>query len=192
VFLEPTDGAPGAVVSVPEQQAGRMAVERMAALGHRRLALVGPAGDHFGNLHARGVMAEAREAGLPSPRHWTVAESLAGGRYAAGFWLAAGDRPTGVVCFSDVLAAGFVQELTSTGVRIPADVSVTGVDDSPLAEAAAVPLTTLRAPAEEMGRRAAERLLSAHSGAAEPDALQWRWIERASTAPAPSSPLKEG
>jgi len=191
VFLEPTEGAPGAVISVPEEQAGRMAVEHLVALGHRRLALVGPAGDHFAGLHARGVMSAARAAGLPSPTHWTVPESVAGGRQAAEFWRAASERPTGVICFCDVLATGFVQALTSAGMRIPAQVSVTGVDDSPLAEAAAVALTTLRAPAVEMGRRAAECLLSAEADAETRDTLNWRWIERVSTGPAPPTTHKE-
>jgi LacI family transcriptional regulator len=191
VFLEPTVGAPGAVVSVPEEEAGRMAVEHMAELGHRRLALVGPAGDYFGDLHATGALAAAGRAGLPVPRRWTAPESIAGGRQAAALWLAANERPTGVICFSDVPATGFVQELTSKAIRIPWEVSVTGVDDSPLAEAAAVPLTTLRAPAEEMGRRAAERLLSGEVGTNSHHKLRWRWIERSSTGPAPLPIAKE-
>ena len=192
VFLEPTDGAPGAVVSVPEELAGRMAVDYLAQRGHRRLALVGPRGDYFAGLHALGVIGAAREADLPEPRHWTVPESIDGGRQAAARWLAEDEPPTGVICFSDLLATGVVHGLTSAGVRIPDQVSVTGVDDSPLAEAAAVPLTTLRAPAEAMGRRAAECLLSAEADVATRDTLDWRWIERASTGSAAPLSDKEG
>jgi LacI family transcriptional regulator len=112
---------------------------------------------------------------------------VAEGCRAAETWLAAAERPTGVVCFSDVIASGFVRRLRSSGVCIPAEVSVTGVDDSPLAEAAAVPLTTLRAPAEDMGRRAAELLLSGTADAAYKEVLNWVWVVRDSVGRAPSA-----
>ena len=72
------------------------------------------------------------------------------------------------------------------GVRIPEDVSVTGVDDSLCASAAAVPLTTLRAPVDEMGRTAAEMLVEKREDAGEVHRLlQWTWTHRQSVGQAP-------
>ncbi len=185
VFLEPSPGAPGPVFGVREGEAGRMAVRRMADLGHRRLALFGPRDDYFADLHAAAVRKTARELGLPPPRRWTAPDTIDGGSRAAALYLRDGSRPTGVVCFSDAQAAGFVQALTSAGVGVPAEVSVTGVDDSPLAQAAAVPLTTLRAPAAEMGRQAALALIEPDGAPPGDVVLAWRWVERASLGPPP-------
>lgn len=190
VFLEHSEGAPGMLLGVDEQAAGRMAVERLFREGHRRLGLVGPAADYFGELHRKGVLAAAREAGLGAPVEWRVDESIAGGARAAELCLAGAEAPTGVICFSDKLAAGFVRRMAREGVRIPEEMSVTGVDD--LEIAAAVGLTTLRAPAEEMGRRAAEMLLQQSAAGSEGGRiLEWKWVERESVGPAPGRRGKE-
>ena len=70
----------------------------------------------------------------------------------------AGDAPpTAVLACSDVLALGVLDALAEAGRHLPHPVSVTGFDD--IAEAAAAGLTTVRQPAEEKGRIAAELLL---------------------------------
>ncbi len=68
------------------------------------------------------------------------------------------DRPTAVLCFSDSLAVGVVRTAQSLGLRVPEDVSVIGFDDSPLADRAEVPLTTIRQDVEAKGRAAAAAL----------------------------------
>jgi LacI family transcriptional regulator len=46
------------------------------------------------------------------------------------------------------------------GRRVPDDLAIVGYDDIEFAAAAAVPLTSVRQPREELGRRAAELVLS--------------------------------
>ena len=62
-------------------------------------------------------------------------------------------------CANDLLALGVLQEMTQRGVRVPQDVAIVGYDDIDFAAAAAVPLSSVRQPREQLGRTAAELLL---------------------------------
>jgi LacI family transcriptional regulator, galactose operon repressor len=70
-----------------------------------------------------------------------------------------GQRPTAVFCANDLLALGVLQEMTLRGLRVPRDVAIVGYDDIDFAAAAAVPLSSVRQPREQLGRTAAELLL---------------------------------
>ena len=58
------------------------------------------------------------------------------------------------------MALGAILALTEAGLRVPDDVSVTGIDDIPEAAFFRPPLTTLRVDFEEDGRIAVDKLLS--------------------------------
>ncbi|MEQ4722172.1 LacI family DNA-binding transcriptional regulator [Nonomuraea sp. B19D2] len=87
--------------------------------------------------------------------------SLASGRHAAESLAAmpAEQRPTALFCANDLLALGIMHGLTVAGLRVPEDVALIGYDDIDYAEAAAVPLSSIRQPRKELGRVAAELLL---------------------------------
>ncbi|GAA2304514.1 LacI family DNA-binding transcriptional regulator [Nonomuraea roseoviolacea subsp. roseoviolacea] len=161
-------------VAVDDVLGGRLAAEHLLAQGHRRLGFVGGswsisqvAERHKGA--AQAVEAAARtggqeEGGAEAPS-LTLIEvpslSFASGRHAAE-WLAAmpaPERPTALFCANDLLALGLMQGLTAAGVRIPGDVALIGYDDIDYAAAAAVPLSSIRQPRQELGRVAAELLL---------------------------------
>jgi DNA-binding LacI/PurR family transcriptional regulator len=59
--------------------------------------------------------------------------------------------PTAVVAPNDHTAVGLLQIILRSGVGIPADVSVTGFDDAPIARLPSVDLTTVRQDPELMG-----------------------------------------
>ena len=71
----------------------------------------------------------------------------------------AAQRPTAAVCANDLIALGLLQEMVRQGVHVPDDFAIVGYDDIDFAAAAAVPLTSVRKPRQELGRRAAELLL---------------------------------
>jgi DNA-binding LacI/PurR family transcriptional regulator len=83
------------------------------------------------------------------------------------------DPPTGIFAANDSLAFRAIQVLRADGRRIPDDVAVIGFDDIPLAQEMLPPLTTVRIPLTEIGRRAAARVLQlidsgdSHGGAAD-------------------------
>lgn len=61
---------------------------------------------------------------------------------------------TAIVCLSDAIAACVIRQLSSMGLRVPEDISVTGFDDIPLAAQLTPPLTTIRQNRVELGRSA--------------------------------------
>jgi len=82
---------------------------------------------------------------------------LSWGRAAIREMLAAGTLPDVVICGNDLLAAGALAELDSTGISCPDDVLLTGYDDAaPIAEL--LGLTTVRQPLSDLGREAARLL----------------------------------
>jgi LacI family transcriptional regulator len=88
-----------------------------------------------------------------------------------------------------VLAFGVLFECRERGVNVPRDISITGFDDLDLAANIDPPLTTIRVPAAEMGRRSAEYLLAKleNSPTQEKTELQAALVVRETTAP-PRSP----
>lgn len=162
------DSADACSVSVDDVGGGRIAVQHLAEGGHERIAYVsGPA--HLAQCHDRGVGAATAitEAGLPSSA-LTVLETrrldVASGRDAGARLLGMRPRPTAVFCANDLLALGVLQAMFDAGVRVPDDVALVGYDDIEFAEAAAVPLTSVRQPAVRMGETAAEMLLAETEG----------------------------
>jgi DNA-binding LacI/PurR family transcriptional regulator len=75
--------------------------------------------------------------------------------------LAAEQRPTAIMCGSDLLAMATVHTALRAGLRVPEDLAVSGFDDLPFTAFVHPALTTVRIPAYEMGQTAA-RILTDH------------------------------
>ncbi|MBO5998067.1 MAG: substrate-binding domain-containing protein, partial [Lachnospiraceae bacterium] len=74
-------------------------------------------------------------------------------------------RPDTVICATDLAAAAIINCLTQAGIRVPDDIMVTGFDNNKdICETALIPITTVAAPFEEIGRRAASLLLELIDG----------------------------
>jgi LacI family transcriptional regulator len=148
-------------VAVDHRAGGGLAGSHLTERGHRRIAFVG------GPLAAPQVgdrVDGARAAVLAGGGTLEVIETpgltVAAGRDAATTLLQrpADRRPTAVFCANDLLALGVLQTVTRAGLRVPEDLTLVGYDDIEFAAAAAVPLTSVRQPREQLGRVAAELL----------------------------------
>jgi LacI family transcriptional regulator len=69
------------------------------------------------------------------------------------------EAPDAVVCANDQMALGAMRELQAAGIRVPADIAVTGFDDIYLGALVTPPLTTVRQPMRLLGERACDLLL---------------------------------
>ncbi|MFA9560076.1 GntR family transcriptional regulator [Evansella sp. AB-rgal1] len=69
------------------------------------------------------------------------------------------DVPTGLVCYNDELALLLLDVLRDKNLKVPNDISIVGYDDSFLAEASEVKLTTVKHPKNKMGEAAAELIV---------------------------------
>ena len=141
---------------------------RVIAQGHRRLAMISAETEH--NERARERVRGARdvliEAGLDG-RDLPVIETgnrIDGGGAAFEKLMQADPSPTAVMCGNDVLAIGALAKAREMGLSVPGDVSITGFDDLEIAKFTSPPLTTVRAPHQEMGREAAKMLVRMVAG----------------------------
>lgn len=84
------------------------------------------------------------------------------GYKAVNQFLESGALPEVLVCANDDMALGAIQALKEKNIKIPDEISITGFDDSNLAELAG--LTTLTSPFYEIGNGAAKRIIDLING----------------------------
>jgi LacI family transcriptional regulator len=158
-----TSGIAGITAVVNEDARGiALAVDHLAALGHRRVAhLAGPQHLSTGHERLEGFVAAMTGLGLVAePRLIVVAPAynVAEGERTMHALLEAGGF-TAVVTANDLLAIGCYDALAARGLRCPGDLSITGYNDMPFVDKLSPPLTTIRIQHYEMGVRAASLLL---------------------------------
>lgn len=149
-------------VSVDDVTGGRIAAAHLMERGHQRIAFVGGPS----NLRQVSERREGAEAvveatgGASLLAISTRGLTVAAGRQAAEdlVMMSSGVRPTAVFAANDLVAIGLLQGLSANGLRVPADIAIVGYDDIEFASAAAVPLSSVRQPRDELGRRGAELL----------------------------------
>ena len=167
----------------------RAATEHLLDLGHRTVHhLAGPQRWYSARDRLEGWRAALAERGAPEP---PVAEgdwSAASG-YDVGRALAADPTVTAVFAANDDMAIGLIRALREADRRVPADVSVVGFDDIPVADYVSPRLTTVRQPFDAVARAGLELLVHAiEKPDADPLPVNDPPVElvvRASTAPPP-------
>jgi len=178
-------------VGFDNAEAMAKAARYLIDLGHRRIAML--AGITRDNDRAKARIEGARRAlkgaGLDLPaariveRRYTLADARDGFREL----MSRTPRPTAVLCGNDVLAFGALLEAQRLGLAVPGEVSIVGFDDLELARHVQPALTTVRVPAEEMWRTAADCLVAALRGEPVPNAteIEVALVVRESSGPAP-------
>jgi LacI family transcriptional regulator len=147
------------VVACDNRAGGRMVAEHLLERGHQRVAVVaGPAYARTARERTAGFVERYREAGFPVPEELVVHSRFdtGGGREAtARIMQAAGaEPPTALFAVNDFAAIGAAGCAREHGLLIGRDIAVAGFNDTPLAAELPVPLTSVRVPVHEMGRRA--------------------------------------
>jgi DNA-binding LacI/PurR family transcriptional regulator len=162
-----------------DDRAGMLGLARhLTGLGHRRFGVIcmrlaaghndGPASaarqegitypvqrDRLGGI--RDGLAEVGVDWADVPVIERFEHSVEAGRDAAAELMDGHPDLTAVVCTSDILALGALQQAADRGLSVPADLTVTGFDGVP--EAGRAGLTTVSQPVLEKGRMAGELLL---------------------------------
>jgi LacI family transcriptional regulator len=150
-------------VRVDHEMGGDIAVSHLIGLGHKRFAYAsGPLdGDACQGRH-RGALRALDRAGLPPEALINLVQpelSVSSGRNVAATLLRLDPRPTALFCGNDLMAVGALHALLRAGVRVPDDIAIVGYDDVELADAAAIPLTTVRQPRQQLGHVATELVI---------------------------------
>jgi len=137
----------------------RQIVDHLYQLGHRRIGFVG------GRPSCKNILSRQQsyvttmhEHGLEPGPVIIGNQSLDGGLCAGLSLLEALPRPTAVVAVNDLTAVGLIKAFTDHGLRVPEDVSVTGFDNTYLAEYFVPRLTTVDMHPDVLGRTAVDVL----------------------------------
>lgn len=151
-------------VSVDDVLGGRIAAQHLVESGRRRIAFVGgPRGLTQIKHRLQGAQAVLDTHGH-GPLHFveTAAMDAEAGRSGAESLLALPrrERPDAIFAANDLVALGVLQALTLAGVSVPDDLAILGYDDIDFAASAAIPLSSVRQPREEMGEVATDLLLA--------------------------------
>lgn len=127
-------------------------LEYLTGLGHRRVAYLAGPPSSSSNADRSGTLLRS----LPDAVVVPAGSKSQDGYAAAAAAVEAG--VTAIVCFNDLVAFGALARLRALGVAVPGEVSVVGFDDIPAADFVHPPLTTVRLPKAELGRRSWEVL----------------------------------
>lgn len=148
--------------------AARLAAEHLIRLGHRDIGVI--SGFTHSNDRARsrvdGVRSALEEAGLHLPPERVVEQpfSFLGGGRGLKLLMKVKRPPTAIFCGNDLLAVGAMLEARRMGIDIPHQLSICGIDNLEIGEVVSPQLTTISLPTQDLGRIAAQCVLSAISG----------------------------
>ncbi|MFA5205477.1 MAG: LacI family DNA-binding transcriptional regulator, partial [Lentisphaeria bacterium] len=207
VGIDSFGGLPLPCVNLDNGAGIQAVVAHLHQLGHRRLAFLGEQGDspiRDHGLRQQAFLAAVRQFGMAATCQVVAREQtgLALRRegpfcqedgYRGVDWLLAQGRPfTALVGYNDLVALGALRRLTEAGLRVPAEVSLTGFDDTFVGAYLSPPLTTVSHPVKQMGKTAVRILLEtvAHpksKPAVKPLLARPELVVRASTGPVPSA-----
>lgn len=181
-------------VRVDDVEAARQATTHLLSLGHRRIGMIEAVEPSIPEWdveigRSAGYHAALAAAGIAPDPDLVVrcAFDPEQAARAMGRLLTLADPPTAVYAHFDEVAAAALRTIRRSGLRVPEDISVIGIDDHPIAEL--LDLTTIAQPVFEQGARAARMALELLAGrtvdteVTVPTSL----VVRASTAPPPAA-----
>jgi DNA-binding LacI/PurR family transcriptional regulator len=148
------------VITMEKWTAMHVLVQHLISCGRRRLGFVGPA--PVTDRRGEGFLHALHWAGLAlSPGSYLECGYSTESAYAVTRQFLA-DHPgqvDGLVCICDTVAIGALRAAKELGMRLPADLAISGYDNNPFSRDLDPPLTTIQVPKELMGELAARRLI---------------------------------
>ncbi len=139
----------------------RAAVNHLVGLGHRKIGfLAGPHKLHSAITRENDFRTAIKEAGLEIEAPWVIECDHTARGGVAGFerLRSLPSQPTAILCSNDMTAVGVLRAVYMSGLRVPQDLSVIGLDDIDFAEFTLPPLTTIRLSRAELARAAFDAL----------------------------------
>jgi len=180
------------VVRSGDHRGQALVVEHLAGLGHRDIVHVDGGQQPISVQRRQGYRAAMRRHGLDGHvRVLTGGDSERDGHRAAAELLRHQQLPTAVSAFNDECALGVIDTLAKAGVRVPGDCSVTGYDNSLVAQLTAIDLTSVSQEPPALARaavRAAVDRLEGRTADTTDTVLEPRLVARGSSAAPRSLP----
>jgi LacI family transcriptional regulator, galactose operon repressor len=132
----------------------QVVIDHLAELGHRRIAcILSPAELNFTQMRLNGVRHELDVQGIPLDEALLATGDLTqrSGYEQAVRLLNLARPPSAIVAFNDLMAIGAMSAAQERSLEVGQDISVTGLDNIPMAEDSHPPLTTVYQPTYKIG-----------------------------------------
>lgn len=131
--------------------------------GHKKIAYIG--GDEKSILNQRrqgGYLRALEEVGIEVNKDYIFCNefNMEGGYKAITHFMSLPDRPTGIACANDLIAMGAIQAAVNSGVSVPNDLSVCGMDNIEYSKLCIPPITTVTNNSSEFAVNCMELLYS--------------------------------
>lgn len=128
-----------------------LAVDHLVARGHSKIAWVGWAKSALIGEDRRAGWLDAMHAhGLSTSKLSARGDDTVDFGRRAALSLLESEKPTAIVCASDVVAMGVLHALFESGLKAGRDIAVVGFDDSVAAQVTPPGLTSVRQPLEQV------------------------------------------
>ncbi len=184
-----------ATIRIDNEAAAHDMTRHLLQLGHRRFGFIkGHPNQISSEQRLNGFLAAVKDAGIrrTAVRIEQGYFTYRSGLKAAEKLLSGKPRPTAIFAANDDMASAAMSLAHRLGLDVPADVSIVGFDDTPMASAIWPSLTTVHQPIADMARMAMDLLLEEirrkrHHDSNQPGQLlqPYRIIIRESSGPAP-------
>lgn len=139
-------------------------VDHLVDRGHTRIAHLGGRGGAVAEGRLRGYRDAMRERGLADECLLAEADFTEGSGYCGMARLLCTGNPTAVVALNDLAALGAMSAAADHGRHLPADLALTGYDDSFVAAIRQISLTSINPDSRGIGASAALRLIERIGG----------------------------
>lgn len=162
-------------ISLDDKMAGKMATEYLIRCGHQKIAAVFKADDGQGHRRYAGYVEALMEADIRIKGErvvWIDTEDVRNMRKDSSWILRRIQGCTACVCYNDEVASSLTAVCMEQGMKIPENISIVGIDDSDLASYCEVPLTSMKNPVRELGKKAATEILELMEGKKVPESVE--------------------
>lgn len=149
-------------VDTCNSKGAEIAVEYLHKLGHRKIAFVTGSMDETNAIdRLKGYKNKIKELGLAYKEEWIISGDFSQEKaYQESKKLfGSSNLPTAIFCSDDYMAIGVMNRIRELGLSVPGDISIIGFDDIEIASYIHPPLTTIRQPMYNIGKRSTEILL---------------------------------
>lgn len=150
-------------ITVDNELVGKKICELLLTYGHKKIGFIGGDQRVMTNEDRYAGYVKALRAGGINVNHHIVVHgqfSWEVGYERCKELFARGNSMDAILCANDNIAIGVLRYLWENSISVPGDISVVGVGDIALAQYTNPPLTTVRLPFQELGKRAVDIICS--------------------------------
>ncbi|NOY77263.1 MAG: GntR family transcriptional regulator [Calditrichaeota bacterium] len=159
-------------VGTDHEKGGFMAAEHLIKLGYRRIGYInGEKGNLVGEKRRKGFLNALQEYGIAFDKknEFRLRERREWNDYKSGYeigeyFITLKEKPEAMFIYNDLSALGFERAVLDNGLKVPDDVAIVGYDDIKRGVVAAVPLTTIHQPTDEISKIAVETVVKQIEG----------------------------